>query len=61
MQLFVFKLSFVTNTPARNMSPRWGEESFGSRKAINMSLLRSEDVPRRARIVVKKENKKLLT
>jgi hypothetical protein len=36
----------------RNMSPCWGEESFG--KAINMSLLWSEDAPRRSRIVVKK-------
>jgi hypothetical protein len=43
------------------MSPRWGEESSGRpQKAINMSLLRSEDVPRRSRIVVKK-TKKLLT
>jgi hypothetical protein len=49
------------------MSPRYkhltplGEDHLVGLEAINMSLLWSEDAPRRFRIVVKKENKKLLT
>jgi hypothetical protein len=42
------------------MSPRWGEDHLVGPEAINISLLRSEDAPRRSRIVVEKENKKLL-
>jgi hypothetical protein len=53
IQLFVS--TFFVTRHRRNMSPRRDEESSRSRKAINMSLLRSEDAPRRSRILSRKQ------